>query len=69
MRSSAGALSAAQRSDTGSGPNIEPLDMSMLGQDLDSLRGDEQFPLCVHTLCILASSLYIHNTFNAYNVD
>ncbi|KAF4114678.1 leucine-rich repeat and guanylate kinase domain-containing protein [Onychostoma macrolepis] len=39
MRSSAGALSAAQGSDTGSGPNIEPLDMSMLGQDQDSLRG------------------------------
>ncbi|XP_051746728.1 leucine-rich repeat and guanylate kinase domain-containing protein isoform X2 [Ctenopharyngodon idella] len=42
MRSSAGALSAespARGSDTGSGPNIEPLDMSMLGQDRDSLRG------------------------------
>ncbi|XP_026092771.1 leucine-rich repeat and guanylate kinase domain-containing protein-like isoform X1 [Carassius auratus] len=39
MRSSAGALSAAQGSDAGSGPNIEPLDMFMLGQDQDSLRG------------------------------
>ncbi|XP_048011456.1 leucine-rich repeat and guanylate kinase domain-containing protein isoform X1 [Megalobrama amblycephala] len=42
MRSSAGALSAespARGSDTGSGPNIEPLDMSMLGQDRDSIRG------------------------------
>ncbi|XP_039523994.1 leucine-rich repeat and guanylate kinase domain-containing protein isoform X2 [Pimephales promelas] len=42
MRSSAGALSAeslARGSDTGSGPNIEPLDISMLGQDRDSLRG------------------------------
>ncbi|XP_067283324.1 leucine-rich repeat and guanylate kinase domain-containing protein isoform X1 [Pseudorasbora parva] len=42
MRSSVGALSAespARRSDTGSGPNIEPLDISMLGQDRDSLRG------------------------------
>ncbi|XDV24971.1 hypothetical protein PO909_028984 [Leuciscus waleckii] len=42
MRSSAGALSAespARGSDTGSGPNIEPLDISMFGQDRDSLRG------------------------------
>ncbi|XP_016137360.1 leucine-rich repeat and guanylate kinase domain-containing protein-like [Sinocyclocheilus grahami] len=42
MRSSAGAFSAecsAQGSDTGSRPNIEPLDMSILGQDRDSLRG------------------------------
>ncbi|XP_051544253.1 leucine-rich repeat and guanylate kinase domain-containing protein [Myxocyprinus asiaticus] len=42
MRSSAGALSAespARGSDAGSGHNIEPLDMSMLGQDRDSLRG------------------------------
>ncbi|XP_050962941.1 leucine-rich repeat and guanylate kinase domain-containing protein [Labeo rohita] len=42
MRSSAGALSAespARGSDAGSGPNIEPLDMSMLGQDRDSLKG------------------------------
>ncbi|XP_051974730.1 leucine-rich repeat and guanylate kinase domain-containing protein isoform X2 [Xyrauchen texanus] len=42
MRSSVGALSAespARGSDAGSGPNIEPLDMSVLGLDRDSLRG------------------------------
>ncbi|XP_068076856.1 leucine-rich repeat and guanylate kinase domain-containing protein isoform X2 [Danio rerio] len=42
MRSSAGVFSAespARGSDAGSGPNIEPLDISMLGQDRDSLRG------------------------------
>lgn len=56
-------LSAAQGSDAGSGPNVEPLDMFMLGQDQDSLIGDEHFLLCVHTLDILACSLYIHNKF------
>lgn len=39
MNSSAGVRSPADGLDAGSGPKVEPLDVSLLGQNLETLKG------------------------------